>query len=610
MNNVGQAPLSDVLKTVGIDKVVWIDDDFAQADPDRQRSRIQTLIAKVHAQKVNPQHPLIAHIAHSLPEGVRATKIEQALTDKEDRFVQIIESLIQQCPDERQEGLEVDGELTPVQIMALRSALQNVETMSHKKWTANKLALLPLCSEKTLFLIDRHFTKEGLEDEGDEIVKELKGRGEYHCIMLTRIRPGEGTELLRSQIVSESNGALKLSDFSVMCKSQIGRTAEDAEREFCQALRVVFTHRHCHRVANKIGETMKGSINSTIDQLVNHSVYDIDQAIYANSLEEGASEFDVIARILLLEQRVASQKLSLSDRELIPQLGQLRSLRAMTPLAKSTTDEKSLKMLHKWKREEVFDEGEVVNKNFSSLSCGDVFQIRDSKKRFVLLVQPCEVAIRGESGERKAKEGIFVRICEKRPKPRKKEQNDSGRFYELEHIDGDGGSWLLDFLESSCVSLNVLELATFNSEGNVEINKDQRGQEFWMPGWKHRFQDSLNSIRAADPSKNAIPKRFAALSLNENLAGREGYWFADKKAWGFRFQRIGRIRPPYCEAILGSFAAYHTRAAFDHDFAKGLWPEPSDKTSTEIYAADQKPESPHENSEQSRTASVKGQTRM
>jgi len=38
----------------------------------------------------------------------------------------------------------------------------------------------------------------------------------------------------------------------------------------------------------------------------------------------------------------------------------------------------------------------------------------------------------------------------------------------------------------------------------------------------------------------------------------------------FHFQRIGRIRSPYAEAMLGSLAAFQTRAAFDHDFTKNL----------------------------------------
>ena len=569
MNKTVAPSLTDVLKAAGVDKVIWIDDDFAEGDPERQKLRIQELIGKLHSQKINPQHKAIAEIVHTMPEGVREAKIQQILADKEAYFVEIIESLQQQCPGDKQEGLDAADELTPVQISALKSALANVETMSHKGWTSKKSKMLPECTERTLFLIDRQFSKEGLGEEGDEIVKELKGQGKYHCIMLTRTKPEEGTELLRNQIVTSSNGNLKLSDFSVMCKSQIGKTTDDAKREFCQALRVVFTHRHCHKVAKKIGEVMKRSIDITIEQLVNHSVYDLDQAIYANSLDEGASELDVITRILLLEQRVTAQRSYIVEPELIPQLGQLRVLRSMTPLSQTEADRVSLRSLHKWKREEMFDEGDIINKIHSPLNCGDVFQVLNTNKRFLLLVQPCDVATRGATGERKAKEGIFVAINDKKPKPG---TTDTARRYEIEHITEVGYSWFFDFLNSACVSLSVLEFSVFNSDGLVQISKDQQPKDFWLPGWKKRFQDSLSKIKALDPTKHQTPKKLASLSLNENLSGRDGSWHGDNKTWGFNFQRIGRIRSPYAEAILGSFAAYHTRAAFDHDFAYGLWP--------------------------------------
>src|SRR5207237_346233 len=126
-----------------------------------------------------------------LPEGVRATKIQEILTAQTTDLVRIIESLLQQVPDESQEGLESADELTPVQIAALKEAIQNVQTLSHASWTAQKAQVLRQSTEKTLFLIDRQFSKEGLGEEGDGILAELKAEGKYHCIMLTRVKPNE-----------------------------------------------------------------------------------------------------------------------------------------------------------------------------------------------------------------------------------------------------------------------------------------------------------------------------------------------------------------------------------------------------------------------------------
>jgi hypothetical protein len=45
---------------------------------------------------------------------------------------------------------------------------------------------------------------------------------------------------------------------------------------------------------------------------------------------------------------------------------------------------------------------------------------------------------------------------------------------------------------------------------------------------------------------------------------------AEEGSFRWPIKRVGRIRPPYSHAILGSYAAYLSRAAFEHDFAKGL----------------------------------------
>jgi len=562
--------LTEVLKAVGIDKVVWIDDDFSEGDLERQKTRIQELIGRLAAQKITPKHEALTELTFDLPEGVRETKIQEILTVHVHNYVAIIESLTQQIPAEAQEGLEASDELTRVQIDALKSALEDFQTMSFKTWSSKKSELLPKCTERTLFLVDRQFSREGLGEEGDGILKELKTQGKYHCILLTRTNAGEGTELLRNKIVEESHGTLGLSDFAVMSKSAIGQTEDGAKREFSHACRVVFTHRHCHKVAEKIGEIMKGAISSTVESLVGHSVYDLDRAIYENSLKEGSSELDVLARILLLQQRVATQKGYFTDKQLMSELVRLRALRSMTELAKEQDKAPFQGKLQQWKKEEVFDPKDIVNKLYSPLSCGDVFEIMGTGKRFALLAQPCDLMTRGDNGSRRAKEGIFVALEETKPKSEEK-----ARFYEIKNMAEKGGPWFIDFQKSASVLLNVLELAVFNEDGLVQISKDQVPADFILPGWKLRFEKILKKVKNINP-KTESPKPLACLSLSENLQHCSGEWNADGKTWGFKYQRVGRIRSPYAEAILGSFAAYHTRAAFDHDFADGLWPDEND----------------------------------
>jgi hypothetical protein len=53
----------------------------------------------------------------------------------------------------------------------------------------------------------------------------------------------------------------------------------------------------------------------------------------------------------------------------------------------------------------------------------------------------------------------------------------------------------------------------------------------------------------------------------------------EESRYNFPLMRIGRIRSPYAEAILASYAAFISRAALNHDFARNLWAqEPEDQS--------------------------------
>src|ERR1039458_2833122 len=58
--------------------------------------------------------------------------------------------------------------------------------------------------------------------------------------------------------------------------------------------------------------------------------------------------------------------------------------------------------LVQWRREEVIDEADIVNRLHLPINCGDIFQLPGADTGYVLLVQPCDAMVRGKDGERKA----------------------------------------------------------------------------------------------------------------------------------------------------------------------------------------------------------------
>ena len=93
-------------------------------------------------------------------------------------------------------------------------------------------------------------------------------------------------------------------------------------------------------------------------------------------------------------------------------LSKLRALRDFAGPLISTQDGDPA-MLAQWRRDEVFDPGERVNAAHSPLTCGDVFIRTNSSQVFVLLGQPCDMAVR-QNGSRNTHEAIFVKAEKQR----------------------------------------------------------------------------------------------------------------------------------------------------------------------------------------------------
>jgi hypothetical protein len=257
--------------------------------------------------------------------------------------------------------------------------------------------------------------------------------------------------------------------------------------------------------------------------------------------------------------------------------------------------------LVQWRREEVIDEADIVNRLHLPINCGDIFQLPGADTGYVLLVQPCDAMVRGKDGERNALEGIFVPFeslvswRKRNSKKNSKQDGPSGQaspFHLIPNMEKDGSAWVFDFRHAVCVSLATLELAAFNDEGMVKLSREQKESDTWLPGLRRRFARTQSKL---PPNADKVPKAIASISLNNTLKHRDGAWEGTPPAWIFKYKRTGRIRAPYAEAILGSFAAYHTRAAFVHDFTRGFWPEdnpPEDSGEKSETITAQKPDTP------------------
>ena len=185
------------------------------------------------------------------------------------------------------------------------------------------------------------------------------------------------------------------------------------------------------------------------------------------------------------------------SKECFDLLAKLRSLRALAgPL--TSTKHGNPAMLEQWRQDEVFDPGERVNTAHSPLACGDVFVRSDFPEVFVLLGQPCDIAVRPD-GHRNTYEAIFAKA--KKWNPEQAGQNgfigSAHHFFPLPALPIRGtDQWRLDFRRWASVNLRLLDFSVFSDAGDVRLDLSVEPPVFLLPGWRKMFDRAKMRIRA------------------------------------------------------------------------------------------------------------------
>jgi hypothetical protein len=584
-----------LLGQLGIEKIVWIDDRFSTIEDEAYERHIVSLIGEIHDHEDGAKRlgAIIEGLLDTTPPEVQE-KIVHEFVKKSAGTLRTLEETLDRLKMDI--GLEAKNDLSSDTFDGLIESLgAHVKKLSLGQWREISTEEKTKYS-KCLFLVDRQFTREGSgANAGDEIVHEIAALtcSDYFCIMFTYTTDAQAEDAARREILGalyKRMGAHHVTpiieSFHVLSKSRIHEN-DAVEASFAEALKHTILRSLHGRLVGFTRGAMTTGMSETAVELTSLSIYDIDRSVFLNSLGEGASEVDVIFRLLGLGQRRKIEDMLVqNDQDLLSTLEKLRALQSAASDASGAVLTKG-SPIKKWREEEILVRGEIVNGTHAPLACGDIFvkdTVQGSKaKRYVLLCQPCDLMVRSD-GSSKGNEAFFVEVLEPDAGNEKNDKYKRPFYYSLEFP---GGALIFDFRSWGSVSLEVLRLAVFQKDGKVAFaHGTQLPPAVHLPGWKKLFSEAQNRFMAASQGsgKNELNPAYARLSLNEKVSGRMGK--GDKSSVTFPFTRERRIRTPYAEAILSSFLNYNARAAFDHDFAAtGEAPDPSYTNVTNLGVA-------------------------
>jgi hypothetical protein len=584
----------EALSLLGSSRVIWIDDQFRTDTPEE--------LAKLLSQYLE--------IARQLPldDGVTAL-IDRVAMDDESALVELTENLL---------GMDAaarvilggqfhallatkNGGIPDLNTDQIRCVQKELGIGPGDSWTFDRadggireLAEAEGGDGHITFIVDLQdeYGAQGNE-RGLELLRLLGQLGSKATVFLLTRNASKATEAdleddLRVKLTMEDAGGVRV-PVCVIAKERL----EGKEAVIVEGLRVALKRaglrRGIHEVLLRANEELQAAFDDARKRLLRIPPEQLDRYVVDRAYKEGVSELHVVERALSASMSDRFKRLFANDTIAVNGAGRfrkLRNIRLEAPTSISTE-------LQDFRRIEIWEDAELVNSSHSPLACGDVFaaSVPDAagelvERRFILLVQPCDVMLRPE-GKRESDVGVLAQI-----QPRDyKDSNSPSLKKPLLPFVLDGVEWICEFRKSATANLCVLDASTWLRDGTVRYQHGDietlptellPGQVKNAKRISGQFEEALvqcaeletpASWRLAPDCLLSLSrdKMFRALSIPAftafSLIPKNG---DQKRVTSGRFEwplrRVGRIRMPYAAALLSNYLAVQGRAAFDLDY--------------------------------------------
>lgn len=478
---------------------------------------------------------------------------------------------------------ELENSVAPLQ---LKTVLKDkIDLLSPSEWVANKDNITQSLSEdaKILFLFDIEFAYAPIPDHRDgrdlavELLQDNTISNFLYCGIFSHLFNINEEYEKRSEYCRTHH--LEKEKFYTISKKRF--QSDSYLPGLAEGIRNTLLINEVELLKKEASKLLKKSFNKAIGEINNLTPESFNHIIQKSSKDEGVWEMATLIRVsnIITTNKALNSLLSNSQRTKINQsLGKIRQVENIKTGGETPFDKTQVLDL---RVKELYIKRDIQNQLHYPLSNGDIFKIQD--KEYILLVQPCNVAMRSSgSRDRKYNLGLLVELeILKKDDFLKYKKGQLATLEVIEDISLPTDSVkIARFSTFQSVSLSPLDLTVFNKDGVSRINLSEAEnlsttiQESWKKRYKalHKeFSDfgegikTYNKIRIAN--KNILKKSVLNGSLfsgykidNENSLSKRG------KLLEFNIQRIAHYKSPYSDDLLQKFMLYLSRNAFEHDF--------------------------------------------
>ena len=577
------------LKCLGVDRVIWVDDLFNKSPPD-----LAEMLLSAYETALECDFQDIAPILRkaAFGDGGLIEELKEELSDKLIELGGVRSQEIREkfFAHEAMQPIFATAEMTDPAVIKVCDLLRIVDADRWNFDTAT--AEIPeLCKKgdsEIAYMVDLNDTG-GSGTRGLEILELLYASGSRGiAFILTHEadRNGEAAKesALRHQVAETRENPFEV-PICVISKQRLmtPETETDVEEDLKIAVKRAGLRKSLSSVVSQAKAVVANAFDGAAKGLLSIPPEQLEQYVFDRAYKEGVSELHVVERILTsqiaqnLRGFFGTNNGVLADAY---RLRELRDIKLRGPVHEVDPQ------LAEFRLAEVWEGSDLVNRALAPIACGDVFETDDhedvpgNSRLFMLLGQPCDIALRPEGKSRARDTGFFVPLVK---------LDDSSEATNIDFVlpcKMHNHYWECNFRTTSTVRLDILDLASFRIDGRVRIDDGHTAPKDLVPSQKRIYDKHTgNATKAmADGSffsdrRSIHPslqlaftwedtfKQYYCANLNDaKQEDRKTNRPALPKRVTWRLKRIGRVRMPYAAALLDYYLAGISRHAFDLDY--------------------------------------------
>jgi hypothetical protein len=578
--------VDDALKALGSTKVVWVDDKFNFTLDDLAKLLIsnRNVAQTCGFSELSP----IFNVAHVNEDDARIALMEKLSELTPERVAEIRKGFSEK---ESGEFGFATGELSD---NAVAKVCEVLKVAANDCWTFDKAAVEIARVEEgndlgTTYVVDLNEAG-GSDTRGLEILRQLSAKGSKgNAFILTHAASvtteAEKEAELRQELTKTGSSRIQL-PICVIAKERLfeHESLEAIDRGLSVGIKRAGLRRCLFDVIHSVGKTIAESFEKAAEALLSVPPEQLDLFVFERGYKEGVSELHVVERILTAQLARDMRLLFGTNQGVLDSAFRIRALRDIVLNVHGMVPDENLA---RFRMAEIWESEELINHSFSPIACGDVFELDQGEKdtfglqkRFVLLGQPCDVALRPDG--KRAHELAFLVLLKEHDKSK---EEISPKVYPLP-FKLTGKQWACDFRATTVVRLDVLDLASFRTDGRVRVDAGHAAPVGLLMSqqkiYAKRTASANRVLNAAIAVKGGgLLKDGLQLCVSQDSPFNKVFsaTFADAlalkpaddpsdnlKRVTWRLRRMGRLRQPYIAALLDQQLDLMGRHAFDVDF--------------------------------------------